>query len=146
MKKARQFWPLLKQMLGLYRFGPLRLLFWLFFLGFALFFGAVFSPESWEETSDFAAMQMLSAATLWSFLMVISTPLPFQLLGGELSLEFLFTRAVDRAIWLRTTRVAMMLLLVAPLLINLAVSSWEPPCRSPPLTPAHRLPPCRHAI
>jgi hypothetical protein len=62
----------------------------------------------------------------WYFLMLVSTPLPFLVLGGPTSLEFLFTRAIDRGLWLRTERVAVMIIGLSPLLLNLVLSPLGP--------------------
>jgi hypothetical protein len=43
-----------------------------------------------------------------------------------MSLEFLFTRAVDRGLWLRTERVAVMLFGLGPMILNLALSPLQP--------------------
>jgi hypothetical protein len=63
---------------------------------------------------------------IWLFLMLVATPLPFQMLGGLVSLEFLFTRAIDRARWLRTERVAVMIIALGPLILNLLLSPLSP--------------------
>jgi len=63
---------------------------------------------------------------IWFFLMLVATPLPFQLLGGLVSLEFLFTRAVDRGLWLRTERAAVMIIVLGPLILNLLLSPLSP--------------------
>ena len=129
MKKPRQFLPLLKQMLGIYRFGPVPLLLWFLSCGIVLYFGAISSlfPMEWMRGHDGTGFegQFVSTVTLWFFVMIVATPLPFLVLGGPASLEFLFTRAVDRAQWLRTERMAVIILAVAPLLLNLALSPWE---------------------
>jgi len=128
LKKTRPFLSVLKQMLGIYRFGPVPLVFWLLFCGIVFYFSAVFSPMEWmrgHDTSDFAEAQVMSTVFVWFFLMMISTPLPSQILEGISSLEFMFTRAIDRAFWLRIERVAIIVLAVGPLLINLALSPWE---------------------
>jgi hypothetical protein len=62
----------------------------------------------------------------WYFLMLVSTPLPFQVLGGLTSLEFLFTRAVERALWLRAERTAVLIVGLGPLFLNLALSPIGP--------------------
>jgi len=138
MKKPRQFLPLLKQMLGIYRYGPIPLLLWFLSSGVVLYFGAVFSPMEWmrgHNGNDFGEVQMVSCFTLWLFLMIVSTPIPFQILGGVTSLEFLFTRAVDRAVWLRTERMAVIILAAAPLMSSLALSPWETKLAFDPAAP-----------
>jgi hypothetical protein len=129
MKEPRPFLPLLKQMLGIYRWGPVPLLLWFIGCGIVLYFSAIFFPLEWmsgHDGSAFAEAQFPTAIVLWFFLMLVSTPLPFQMLAGPTSLEFLFSRALDRALWLRAERLAVIILAAGPLVINLALSPWEP--------------------
>ena len=131
MKKPRQVWPLLKQMLGFYRFGPLPLLYFVAASTVALVAGSLDCfPVAWmrihSEQKFWAEPLFLTCSVLWYFLMLISTPLPFMMLGGSVSLEFLFTRAIDRGIWLRTERLAVIIFAVSPLLLNLLFSPFGP--------------------
>ena len=128
MKIPGQFLPLLKLMLGICRFGPIPLLFWYLAFGLVLYFGVDAFPMVWmnDHAQPGADEVIATCATLWFFLMLISTPLASQLLGGLTSLEFLFTRAIDRALWLRAERAAVIVIVVAPLVLNLTLSPWEP--------------------
>lgn len=138
MKKLRPFLPLLKQMLGVYRWGPIPLLLWFLGCGIVLYFSAIFFPLEWmsgHSGSAFGEAQIPSYALLWFFLMLVSTPLPFQVLAGPTSLEFLFSRALDRGLWLRTERLAVIILAAGPLALNLALSPWEPKLAFDPAAP-----------
>lgn len=52
----------------------------------------------------------------------MASPVPFQGLGGFVSLECLFTRAIDRGLWLRTDRTAVMIIALGSLLLYLLLS------------------------
>jgi hypothetical protein len=131
MKKPDQFLPLLKQMLGFYRFGFLPLFLYELAVGIILCSGAIFSPGpvqwiySYPESQS-GPVQLMLCGFLWSYLCFVSTAAPLQLLGGVTSIEFILTRAVNRVVWLRAERVFMLILVAAPLAVNLAVSPWEP--------------------
>ena len=130
MNKPRQFVPLLKQMLGFYRYGPLPLLIYLALAAAVLVVSSIFLPLGWMEAhgrQGFWGDQLVVVGSVWwCFLMIVSTPLPFLVLGGVTSLEFLFTRAVDRALWLRTERTAVIIIGLGPLLLNLLLSPLGP--------------------
>jgi hypothetical protein len=71
--------------------------------------------------------QLFLQCCLWCcFLLLFSTPIPFQVLGGTMPSEFLFTRAIDRRLWLRTERAAVMIVGLGPLILNLALSPLGP--------------------
>ena len=130
MKKTSQFLPLLKQMLGLYRYGQIPLLLWFLSCGIVFYFGLIVLPVAWMHGHNGGSVgeaNFLSIVILWGFLMMVATPLPFQLLGGLTSLEFIFTRAVDRAVWLRAERAAVAVIALGPLILNLALLPWQPP-------------------
>jgi hypothetical protein len=116
-------------MLGWNRFGPIPLLAWLVAYGFVVTVVAKALPNEWmlasHSPSAFGSVQVSSGAGLWMFMLLVSTPLPFVVLGGANSLEFLFTRAVDRRVWLRVERVAVLVIAILPLVVNLAVSPWR---------------------
>jgi hypothetical protein len=142
MKKPRQFLPLLKQMLGFYRYGPLPLLIYLGITAAVVLVSAVFLPMEWMEAHArqklWSDQVFVSCCASCYFLVLVSTPLPFLLLGGVTSLEFLFTRAIDRGLWLRAERAAIIIIGLGPLILNLALSplgpqlAFEPaPSRSP---------------
>jgi hypothetical protein len=139
MNKPRQFVPLLKQMLGFYRFGPLPLLIYVGLTAAVFSFSSVFMPIEWMgahlRQNFWGDSLFVGCCFWWFFLMIISTPLPFQVLGGLMSLEFLFTRAVDRGLLVRVGRVAVMLIALGPLLVNLALSPLEPKLAFDPATP-----------
>lgn len=64
------------------------------------------------------------------------------MLGGLVSLEFVFTRAIDRSLWLRTERAAVMLIALGPLILNLVFSPLSPKLtfdRADPGSPAQWL-------
>jgi hypothetical protein len=139
MKRPRQFLPLLKQMLGFYRYGPLPLLIYLGITAAVLVASSVFLPVGWMEAhgrQSFWGDQLFVGCCLWwFFLILVSTPLPFLVLSGVTSLEFLFTRAVDRAIWLRTERVAVIIIALGPLILNLLLSPLGPALALEPAAP-----------
>ena len=130
MKKPHQFLPLLKQMLGFYRYGPLPLLIYLGVSAAVLLVSSVFWPMGWMEAhvrQNFWGGQLfLGCCIWWYFLMLVSTPLPFLVLGGATSLEFLFTRAIDRGLWLRTERTAVIIIGLGPVILNLVLSPLGP--------------------
>lgn len=126
MKTPRQFLPVLKQMLGFYRFGPLPLLVWLGLSTACLVVSSVFLLMQHQTQPDFMGALFIWCCMIWFFLMLVATPVPFQLLGGLVSLEFLFTRAVDRGLWLRTERAAVMIIALGPLILNLLLSPLSP--------------------
>ena len=126
MKTPRQFLPALKQLLGFYRFGPLPLLVWLGLSTTCLVVSSVFLLMQHQTQPDFMGALFVWGCMIWFFLMLVATPLPFQLLGGLVSLEFLFTRAVDRGLWLRTERAAVMIIALGPLILNLLLSPLSP--------------------
>src|SRR5260221_14769574 len=108
MKNQRQFLPVLKQMLGSYRFGPLPVLGWLGLSTTSLVVSSVFLLMQHQTQPDFMGALFIWCCLICFFLMLVATPVPFQMLGGLVSLEFLFTRALDRGLWLRTERTAVM--------------------------------------
>ena len=126
MKTPRQFLPTLKQMLGLYRFGPLPLLVWLSLTTACLVVSSVFVLMQHQTQPDFMGALFVWCCMIWLFVTLVATPLPFQMLGGLVSLEFLFTRAIDRAVWLRTERAAVMIIALGPLILNLLFSPLSP--------------------
>ena len=126
MNTPRQFLPVLKQMLGFYRYGPLPLLVWLGVSTTCLVVSAVFILMQHQPQADFIGPLFIWCCFIWFFFMLVATPLPFQTLGGLVSLEFLFTRAIDRARWLRTERTAVMIFALGPLLLNLLLSPLSP--------------------
>ena len=126
MKKPVQFFPILKQMLGFCRFGPLPLLVWLGITTACLVVSSVFLLMQHQTQPDFMGALFIWCCMIWLFLMLVATPVPFQMLGGLVSLEFLFTRAIDRALWLRTERTAVMIIALGPLILNLLLSPLSP--------------------
>jgi hypothetical protein len=140
MKPPNQFLPLLKQMLGFYRYGPLALLGWLALSTTCLVLSGIFMlMQQPSATPDFLCALFVWCCLLWFFLTLVATPLPFQMLGGLVSLEFLFTRALDRARWLRTERLAVIVIALGPLFLNLLLSPLSPRLmfdRAEPGTPA----------
>jgi len=63
------------------------------------------------------------------FLMMLSTATMLELAVGMPAgalIEFLFTRALDRGIYLRAERVAQFIVLIGPLALNLAISPFAP--------------------
>jgi len=126
MNTPRQFLPVLKQMLGFYRYGPLPLLVWLGFSTTCLVVSSVFLLEQHAAQSDFMGALFVWCCMIWFFLMLVASPVPFQMLGGLVSLEFLFTRALDRGRYLRTERIAVMVIALLPLLLNLLLSPLSP--------------------
>ena len=126
MKTPRQFLPVLKQMLGFYRFGPLPLIGWLGLTTTSLVVSSVFLLMPHQTQPDFIGALFIWCCMIWLFLMLVATPVPFQMLGGIVSLEFLFTRAIDRALWLRTERTAVMIIALGPLILNLLLSPLSP--------------------
>lgn len=126
MKQTRQFLPILKQMLGFYRYGPLPLVGWIGLSTACLVASSVFLLMQHPTQPDFMGALFIWCCLIWLFLMLVATPLPFQMLGGLVSLEFLFTRAIDRARWLRTERVAVMIIALGPLILNLLLSPLSP--------------------
>jgi hypothetical protein len=79
-----------------------------------------------QTQPDFMGALFIWCCMTWFFLMLVATPIPFQMLGGLVSLEFLFTRAIDRALWLRTERTAVMIIALGPLILNLLLSPLSP--------------------
>jgi hypothetical protein len=130
MKTPPQFLPLLKQMLGFNRFGPWPLLAYLVVCTTVLFVSLPLFPAGWMEAHarrEFASGEdVVGYGALFGLVALISTPLGFQLLGGTMSLEFLFTRAIDRAVWLRTERIAVIIIALGPLILNLLLSPLAP--------------------
>jgi hypothetical protein len=130
MKHPGQSIPILKLLLGYYRFGILPVCIYFAAISAVLLVSAVYWPEAWMEAhnhpANWSASALANCIPCWCFLMFISTPLPFQVLGGVMSIEFIFTRAVDRGLWLRTGRLGVIILVTGPLLLNLALSAWGP--------------------
>ncbi len=129
MKQPRQFLPLLKHILGLYRYGPIPLLLWFLSAGAILYFVTDSIPTTWAQgiaPRDFALEQMACCMMFWLFLMFASTPLLHQLLGGMPSFEFLFTRAIDRAVWVRAEGAAVIVFSATPLAVNLVCRLFKP--------------------
>jgi hypothetical protein len=117
-------------MLGFYRYGPLPILIYLGASTAIFLLSSVYFPISWVESHSqpgrWAEQDLLGFSLMWMLLMGIATPLPAQILGGATSLEFLFTRAIDRGLWLRTERVATVIIALGPLILNLLLSPWGP--------------------
>jgi len=126
IQPARQFLPGLKQMLGFYRLGPLPVLLWLGFSTTCLVASSVFMLMEHQKQTDFVGALFVWCCMIWFFLMLVASPVPFQMLGGLVSLEFLFTRAIDRGLWLRTERTAVIIIALLPLLLNLLLSPLSP--------------------
>jgi len=142
MNTPRQFLPVLKQMLGFYRYGPLPLLVWLGVSTTCLVASAVFMLMQHPTQADFMGALFIWCCLIWFFFMLVATPLPFQTLGGLVSLELLFTRAIDRGLWLRTERTAVMIIALLPLILNLLLSPLSPKLefdRAEPGSPAATL-------
>lgn len=146
MNQPNQTLPLLKQMLGCYRFGPWPLLIYLCACTAVLLVSAPVWPASWLEAHGDAAHGsglMVGNCVAWGFfLAMVATPAPFQALGGVMSLEFLFTRPIDRARWLRTERLAVIIIGAGPLILNLLLSPLGPKItfeEVPPGSPATAL-------
>lgn len=139
MKKPSQFWPMLRQMLGFYRYGPLPLLIYLAISGAVFLVSASFLPIDWMQgharDKFWSDGLFVSCCASWLFLMLVSTALPFIVLGGITSTEFLFTRAIDRGLWLRAERVAVMIISLGPLILNLALSPLCPELAFDPAPP-----------
>jgi|ERR1700722_7490183 len=130
MKTPRQFLPLLKLMLGFYRYGPLPILIYLIVCTAVFFFSLVYFPIGWIESharpGNPLGQYVMAFGLMWFLVMIIATPLPAQILGGATSLEFLFTRAIDRGLWLRAERVTVIIIALGPLILNLLLSPWGP--------------------
>lgn len=126
MKKPSQIVPLLKLMLGLFRFGPIPLLVWFLSYGTVLYLSTS-APTIFSDSGLRSFSGELFGPTIGMFLllMLISTPLAFQILDGGTSLEFLFTRAIDRGLWLRAQRIAMVVIVAVPPMINLLLCPWR---------------------
>ncbi len=133
MKTPPQFLPLLKQMLGFNRFGPWPLLIYIAGCTATFFFSLPLFPVGWATAHArhglWSDSDVIGFGVLWFMLAIISTPFAFQMLGGTMSLEFLFTRAIDRRMWLRTGRVAVIIIALTPFLLNLLLSPWAPELR-----------------
>ena len=59
---------------------------------------SVFLLMQHQTQPDFMGALFIWCCMISLFLLLVATPIPFQMLGGLLSMEFLFTRAIDRAI------------------------------------------------
>ncbi|MDB6055200.1 MAG: hypothetical protein JWN25_2723 [Verrucomicrobiales bacterium] len=137
MKAKTDLITMLKQRLGIYLYGPLPLILYMLSTGIVMHFSMILFPVSWMESHSlphlWSGQVFFETIIWWFFLMVVSTPLPFQLLGGPMSLEFTLTRAIDRTSWLRSERIALIIVGLGPLLLNLALSplgsslAFDPP-------------------
>lgn len=138
MNKLRQVVPMLKLMLGFYRYGPLPILIYLVLTTIVLVLSLQFMPMQWMDASNHnsaVGALFMTCCILWYFLMTVSTPVPFVMLSGPISLEFLFTRAIDRVFWLRCERLAVMIFGIGPLLLNLLFSPLGPEITFNPARP-----------
>jgi hypothetical protein len=139
MKKTCQFLPLLKQMLGFHRYGPLPLLIYIAVTAAVLLVSSVFFPIGWMEAharqTSWGQELVWSCLMCWYFLGLISTPLPFQLSGGITSLEFLFTRAIDRGLYARAGRTATIIFGLGPVILNVVLSPLGPELAFEPAAP-----------
>ena len=125
-------------MLGFYRYGPMPLVIYHGVSAAVLLASSIFLPLGWMEAHDRPSLWgqfVVSGCLWWVLLMLVSTPLPFLVLGGVTSLEFLFTRAVDRGLWLRTERVASIIIGLGPLFLNLLLSPFGPVLAFEPAAP-----------
>jgi hypothetical protein len=136
MKTPHPFSSLLTVLLGFRRFGPVPLLLWFGLSTAVLYAVTIFSPALWaalqaqgQTRQDFFGAQFTAACALYMFMTMLSTPTMLQLAAGMPAgalIEFLFTRALDRGNFLRAERVAQFIVLVGPLVLNLAVSPFAP--------------------
>jgi hypothetical protein len=136
MKKPRPFPSLLTVLLGFRRFGPVPLLLWFGLSTPVLYAVTIFSPALWaslqaqgQTRQEFFGAQFAVGCALYVFLMMLSTPTMLELAAGMpvgTLIEFLFTRALDRRIFLRAERVAQFIVLIGPLAVNLAISPFAP--------------------
>ncbi len=97
--------------------------------GIILFFSGNLIPLEWMDWSQEKVLlgaEFPALILFFLFLIIGASPLPILLLGGPTSLEFLFTRAIDRRKWLRAEHAVILILIVGPLLVNLMVSLWRP--------------------
>jgi hypothetical protein len=136
MKTSRPFPSLLTVLLGIRRFGLVPVLLWFGLSTAVLYVTTVFSSGVWvqlqlpgQTKQDFFGAQFAAGCALYLFLMILSTPMMLEFASGMPAggmLEFLFTRALDRGIFLRAERTAQFVLLIGPLLLNLAISPFAP--------------------
>jgi hypothetical protein len=132
MKTPGQFIPLLTLMTGIRRYGIIPLLIWIAITTtiahmMTLYNAEVFAMTEPNETrQNIWAVQIAYGGALYGILMVVASPMALEFFAGmpaAAALEFLFTRAVDRVIFLRAERVAFFIILIVPLLLNLALST-----------------------
>ena len=131
MKTPSQFITLLTLTTGIRRFGTIPLLIWIALTTTVAYMMTLYNSDMFmlQEPNgarqDFWAVQIAYGFALYGFLMVVASPMAMEFFAGmpaAAALEFLFTRAVDRVIFLRAERVAFLIILIGPLLLNLALS------------------------
>jgi hypothetical protein len=131
MKPPRQFLPLLKNALDIYRLGPLPVLAFIGIMPAVLFSMGSFSPELWMEDHQdgWGSGQAFFIYILSIWLLVTCMPIRLELAHGiptSLKMEFLFTRAIDRKYLCRAQMAAGVILVQGPLIINLLLSPLKP--------------------
>jgi hypothetical protein len=136
MTTRRQFLSLVRVLLGIARFGPIPLFLWFGLMTSVLYAVSIFSSEVWlrlgpqgNTWQDFIGAQIAADGALYIFLLVFSTPIMLEFTSGMPAgalIEFFFTRAMDRSIFVRNERVAQLVILIGPLLLNLAISPFAP--------------------
>lgn len=112
---------------GIRRFGIIPLLIWIAVTTGVAHVMTLYNADAFfmMEPKDFWAIQAAYGSALYGLLLVVASPLAFDFFAGmpvNAAMEFLFTRAVDRVIFLRAERVAFFIILIVPLLLNLALS------------------------
>jgi hypothetical protein len=132
MKTPGQFIPLLTLTTGIHRFGIIPLLIWIAITTTIAYMMTLYNAEVFammepnQSRQDIWAVQIAYGGALYGLLMVVASPMALEFFAGmpaAAALEFLFTRAVDRVIFLRAERVAFFSILIVPLLLNLALST-----------------------
>ncbi|HEY3913893.1 MAG TPA: hypothetical protein VGN61_05340 [Verrucomicrobiae bacterium] len=133
-KQQRPFLSLLTVLLGIRRFGPIPLLLWLgastvvycainvMSSGLLLDLGA-----QGRTSTDFLGSQIGIGGAFYLFLMVLLTSILLEFMCGMPGpplIEFFFTRAMDRGLFLRAQRMAHFVVLIGPMLLNLAISPF----------------------
>jgi hypothetical protein len=134
MKTRRPFLSLFALFLGIRRFGLVPLLLWLGLATGVLYFISIFNSALWlglqpqEHTrQDFFGVQIAVGCGVYMFLLVLLTPVLIEFVSGMpvgQLIEFFFTRAVNRRVFLRAERLAQFVILIGPLLLNLALSPY----------------------
>jgi hypothetical protein len=118
--------------LGIRRFGVFPLLVWLGLATGVLHFISIFNSALWQglqaeghTKQDFFGIQIAAGCAVYMFLLVLLTPILLEFVTGMPAgqlIEFFFTRALDRRIFLRAERMAQLVILIGPLLLNQALA------------------------